>query len=130
MSQTNTEPRIIVVDDDNDIRNLYSFTLKKHGAQMVGTFSDGREVIEAFREDANLADIVIIDYRMPGLDGVNAGRIINEINPRVRLILISAFEILPSTEVFDQVLKKPISSKELIDAVTSSAMKQAEARHH
>jgi DNA-binding response OmpR family regulator len=58
--------RILVVDDERHMRRLLQFTLEKTGAT-VETAGSGAEALDALR--ATPADLVLLDYLMPGMDG-------------------------------------------------------------
>ena len=65
MGQDNTK-RILIVDDDADIRHLLSIKLKKHGYEIIEA-ADGEEGLEKLKSDS--PDMVMVDVRMPGIDG-------------------------------------------------------------
>ncbi len=114
--------RILIVDDEPHICQLYSLVLQKHKLETISSFYDGAEAVRAFENDANFADVVLMDYRMPGMDGLTAGKIIKDINPDVRLIMISAFDEPPVAgrkEIFDAVLRKPVNSEQLVLFITA-----------
>ena len=69
--------KILIVDDESDIRELIEYNLKKEGYQ-VFTASNGQEgVAEAKRV---LPDLIILDIMMPKMDGIEACRILRTIN--------------------------------------------------
>ena len=74
---TTTKHKILIVDDEPDIRELIEYNLKKEGYQ-VYTASNGQEgVTEAKRV---LPDLIILDIMMPKMDGIEACRILRTMN--------------------------------------------------
>lgn len=72
-----TKHKILIVDDEPDIRELIEYNLKKEGYQ-VFTASNGQEgVAEAKRV---LPDLIILDIMMPKMDGIEACRILRTMN--------------------------------------------------
>ncbi len=59
--------RILVVDDDDDVRRLASMALSRVGGHEVTSVSSGAECISALRD--GLPDVVVLDVMMPGMDG-------------------------------------------------------------
>jgi two-component system response regulator (stage 0 sporulation protein F) len=69
---------VLVADDEPSIRTLYQRELKREGFNVV-LASSGQEAIDKAREAA--PDLIIMDIRMPGMDGIEAmGRILEEKN--------------------------------------------------
>jgi CheY-like chemotaxis protein len=130
--QTNTESRpaflstvrILLVDDEEEIRQVYSKLLQKHGFSSVRGLSDGEDALKQFEEDGNAADLIIMDYRMRRMNGDIASRKIKEINPRVKIVMVSAYDDIKEDDraLFERVLLKPISSKELCDSINRSIL--------
>jgi DNA-binding response OmpR family regulator len=80
--------KILVVDDEESIRELYRAELVDEGYN-VDLAADGREALR--RLDAYRPDLVTLDIKMPGLDGIEVLRRIREKNPTIPVILVSAF---------------------------------------
>jgi two-component system, cell cycle sensor histidine kinase and response regulator CckA len=119
ISQAESTTKILLVDDDDEIRGLYSLVVKRKGFTAVESLSDGAEAVKAFEEDPNAADVIIMDQRMKRMDGTIASKKIKEINPTVRIIMVSGYDDLKAEdrELFERVLLKPISSVDLCDAI-------------
>lgn len=65
-SASRERPLVLVVDDEHDVRELVSLTLSEHGLDVV----EAREGAEALaRIEANMPDLILLDMRMPGMDG-------------------------------------------------------------
>ena len=112
--------RIMIVDDDNDIRYTFSIVVKRKGFQLAGTLADGSLAVSEFQQNPDAADIVIIDYRMPIMRGDEAAREIRKINPRVKLILLSGYQedLSPNDlRLFDATLRKPVSIADIVRAI-------------
>ncbi|TXK19088.1 response regulator transcription factor [Homoserinibacter sp. GY 40078] len=85
-------PRVLVVDDQPLIRQAVSDILATDDAiEVVGTASDG---LEAVSQTATLRpDVVLMDIRMPELDGIQATeRILQDANPSTRVLILTTFE--------------------------------------
>jgi two-component system response regulator AtoC len=83
-----TEPRILVVDDEDHIRRVLSVLLSKQG-YAVDQAARGGEALEAFRD--NVYDVVLCDLRMPDLDGLEVLRRIKHQDPEATVIIITAY---------------------------------------
>lgn len=80
--------KILVVDDEESIRELYRAELADEGYE-VDLAADGRQALA--RLDAFLPDLVTLDIKMPGLDGIEVLRRIREKNATIPVVLVSAF---------------------------------------
>jgi DNA-binding response OmpR family regulator len=81
-------PKILVVEDEKNLRLLYKGDLEQEGYSVVtaGNAADGLEVIEK-----EAPDLVVLDIRLPGMDGIEAmGRVLGRY-PRMPIILNSAY---------------------------------------
>jgi DNA-binding response OmpR family regulator len=81
--------RILIVDDEQTVRDVLSEYFTEQG-YAVGTAESGREalkVLESFRPD-----LVLLDVRMPGIDGVETLRRLREVAPAVSVIMVTANE--------------------------------------
>ena len=78
--------KILLVDDEESIRNMMRMTLELDG-YAVETAADGPIAIQKFQEQS--PDVVLLDVRMPGMDGVEVLRRIKELNHDAEVIIIS-----------------------------------------
>ena len=81
--------RILIVDDEDHIRQMIRLTLETAGYE-VGEASDGPAGLLAFG-DGSAWDAVLLDQKMPGMDGLEVLRRIRERNPVARAIMVTAF---------------------------------------
>ncbi len=82
--------RVLVVDDDEGIRNALRELLTEEGMEVVGEASDGLTGADA--SDALSPDVVLMDLRMPGTGGVEATRMIKQRDANVQVIILSAYD--------------------------------------
>jgi len=80
--------RILVADDEQSMREFLDIMLKKEGYK-VSLASNGEEVINLI--DNDLFDLVLLDIRMPKLDGISALKRIKSISPETIVIMITAY---------------------------------------
>jgi NarL family two-component system response regulator LiaR len=79
--------RVVVVDDDTFARHAVRDALAKAGITVVAEASDGADAVELARK--HRPDVVLMDIRMPGMDGIAATRRIVKERPQQVVILIS-----------------------------------------
>ena len=81
--------RILIIDDEVHIRYMMRLTLETAGYE-VGEAGDGLQGLEAFGDGATW-DAVLLDQRMPGMDGLETLRRLKERYPEARIIMVTAF---------------------------------------
>jgi two-component system, response regulator, stage 0 sporulation protein F len=80
--------RILVADDEMSIRLLYSEELREEGYE-VFTASNGREALEVVEKEP--LDLIILDIKMPEMNGIEVLRRIKEQHPNLPVLLSSAY---------------------------------------
>lgn len=112
---------VCVVDDEADLAYLFKDALSQIEGIKVSAFSDPSKALEHFLSNSENYKVVVSDYRMPTMTGLELLEKIKAINPVVTTILTSAFEV--KDELFeecncvDRFLQKPVSMARLIDEV-------------
>ncbi len=81
--------KILVVDEDEDIRDLYSFLLEKTEKYDVKIACDGEEAITVFEEFH--PHLILLDVMMPKMDGLQVLKILRQTNPDVIIVLNTAY---------------------------------------
>jgi CheY-like chemotaxis protein len=118
--------KVAIAEDEKPILAIYKRILEISGFDVLGPFSNGKELTDYVLSNNNdpLAepDVIIVDLRMPIMDGLEAARIIRAAKPNIKIILASAYDAPQSSaDLFDCILKKPIGKKELLEAVSRVA---------
>lgn len=117
--------KVLVVDDQILMRDGLKTILElEPDIDVVGTAGDGREACDMVRRFT--PDVVLMDVRMPMMDGVEGVRLIKEISPQTRVIMLTTFDdddyiINALAHGADGFLLKDIPTEELIEAVRSAA---------
>jgi nitrogen regulation protein NR(I) len=115
---------ILIVDDDAQLRQSFEKLLSAEG-HTVKTASSGETAIASVK--AEVPDLVIMDIRMPGMSGLEAFRAIHEIEPKLPVIIMTAFgtteTAIEATKLgaFEYVLK-PFENIQDILALISQAL--------
>ncbi|HEX4922770.1 MAG TPA: sigma-54 dependent transcriptional regulator [Bdellovibrionales bacterium] len=112
--------KVLVVDDDAGLRLTVATTLKNTGRFEVEEAFDGQNAIE--RVKAGQFDVVILDVDMPRLNGLQALKLIKEHDPRIIVLVLTAFaNINDAVEAVKHgaynYISKPVKSEELVGLV-------------
>lgn len=116
------KPRILIIDDDEDIRHILQAAMEKHGF-WVETAGDGEEGLRTYA--ASPADVVVTDILMPEKEGIATIIELKREYPKVKIIAISGGgSVGPDTYLTmarelgaDRILSKPFSMSKLIEMI-------------
>jgi CheY-like chemotaxis protein len=133
--------RILVAEDEEDIKSVYRMTLAGRGHEVFLT-SDGEECVKVYRQmlqeyyhkegehdgrtPLSYFDVLILDYKMPKKDGLQVAKEILEINPEQRIIFASAYvketlsESVKELKRLVELMQKPFSVSSLSDTVENT----------
>jgi two-component system phosphate regulon response regulator PhoB len=123
--------QILVVEDEEDIRELITFNLGKDGFRTTGVLT-GEEALEAI--DATRPDLVLLDLMLPGIDGLEVCRTLKE-RPETRdipIIMLTAkgeeSDVVSGLELgADDYITKPFSPKVLIARIRTVLRRRTRA---
>jgi CheY-like chemotaxis protein len=126
------EQRVLVVDDDTEIRALVAGMLRRDGYTVVEV-GDGLEALDVARR--LLPDLVLLDMTLPGMDGVEVARQLKA-NPALAAVPVVALSALTQQAVRDralaagcaQYLTKPCPPAALRDVVAQTLAAMARSR--
>jgi CheY-like chemotaxis protein len=122
-----TSQRILIVDDDQNVCEVLSKILSLRGYEVDSVY-DGPTALELIQHrDYGLA---LIDYRMPGMDGVELYRRIRELRPSLVGVFVTGFPtidtVYPAIAVgVERVIPKPAGSNELLEVIQEFVGKPA-----
>ena len=117
--------RVMLVDDQALFREGLETLLSVHeGIQVVGQAGDGQECLEVANQVR--PDVVLMDIRMPIMDGVRATRLLKEAQPHCKVIVLTTFD--DDEFIFDALrmgavgyLLKDVASAQLVEAIRAAA---------
>ncbi|PHS78919.1 MAG: hypothetical protein COB59_04480 [Rhodospirillaceae bacterium] len=82
--------RVIIIDDDGDIRNLVSALLQAEGCEILGEAVNGVEGLELFKNTR--PDLVFLDVKMPEMDGLATLREIIKVDAKARVVMLTGLD--------------------------------------
>ena len=111
--------RVMIVDDEQDITAIFKIGLERHEF-VVTTYNDSVQALSDFRPGKY--DLLILDIRMPGLNGFELYQKIRDMDSNVKVCFLTAFEeyranFAKSFPFLDEVkcyLKKPITIQDMV----------------
>ena len=118
--------RVLLIDDDEWIRDsLLSFFQGE--ACSIAVFETAEEGLTEFRK--SMFDIAIVDYRLPGMNGLEFIRAIKGLSPNARTVLMTAYwnaEILKEANSvgIDDFVKKPFTSEAIVASLSTVLCQQ------
>lgn len=118
--------KILVADDESTVRSFFKIVISKEKlpVEVLAEAENGLEAVRLAREIK--PDLLFLDIRMPGLDGLQAAKIILKENPAVSIIIVSAYnEFEYARTAFragvDDYLLKPIKPAEVAEIIRKTA---------
>jgi signal transduction histidine kinase/ActR/RegA family two-component response regulator len=116
------QARILVIDDEDSVRDILSRMLKTKGHQVV-VASNGEEGIEQFRSQP--FDLVFTDLGMPKISGWEVGKTIKGINPKIPIAMITGWGMELDREKMsesgiDLIVSKPFNFDQVIHLVSEA----------
>ncbi|HEX3204308.1 MAG TPA: response regulator [Nitrospiraceae bacterium] len=131
VSDRAVEGRVLVVDDEDQIRKVVGTTLKKGGYD-VEEAGDGAKAIEVLGNGENpmMVDVIICDIRMPRINGTEAIKYFRSQYPSIPIIVLTAypdFQLATSMlkEGVSDYLVKPVDRDKLLGAVKTAMEKRS-----
>ncbi len=111
--------RILIADDEEALQRLYKEEFEEEGYEVL-LAGNGKEVISLLEDPEHLPDLIVMDIRMPEMNGIDTLRIIKEKYPHLPVILCSAYSEFKqdfSTWASDDYVVKSSDLTELKEAV-------------
>jgi len=108
--------RILIAEDDRELRQMFSHVLTKHGYSVTGA-SDGQQALDAM--DADYYDMIITDIMMPNMDGYELVRQLREAGNTIPVLMITAKEAFDDMRLgfqsgVDDYMVKPVNVNEMV----------------
>ncbi|MEA1883584.1 MAG: response regulator [Thermotogota bacterium] len=120
------EFRVLVVDDEDDFREIFIKRLKKREFNVTGAES-GEKALQIL--DKQLFDVVILDVKMPGMDGVETLKEMKRMRPLMEVIMLTGHSTVESAidgmklGAFDYIMK-PADLDELLEKMSQAYEKK------
>lgn len=116
----------MIVDDELSILELYKLLFTSVGFKIAGMAKNGKEAVEMYKSFSNKPDVIIMDHRMPIMNGIEASREILQFDKDAKIIFASADMTVQKEATSIGVISfkgKPFNTDRLINNV-KKAMEQ------
>ncbi len=118
-----TDIKIVIAEDNALLRGVLRDALEEAGMQVVGEAADGAEALTM--AESNRPDVVVMDMRMPNVDGIEATQRIAGATWAMPVVVLSAYDEPQMIEAAlaagaSNCLKKGVGLDELIDAIRNA----------
>jgi CheY-like chemotaxis protein len=116
-----------MIDDDPAFLSTMGSLLEQSGCRVL-VAPNATKGVEVYRHHNDQIDVVLLDYLMPGMDGLQAYQWLHKINPAVKVILLSGAEALRLRQFYTQhpveaCLRKPAAVQDVLQAIEKAAAK-------
>ena len=119
----NNNKRVILVDDEKDILFTYESFLKNNGYDII-TFTNSSNALNYIKDLSNFDNLLVtLDIRMKDLNGFQLHQQIKAIDPTIKILFVTALDILDELLIIvpglskEQIMRKPIDKKEFTNTV-------------
>ena len=122
MAGNNGQPSVAIVDDEANVVRTYELLFKRRNINQAFTALDAGEAIEKFNNSNPKPRVVIIDYRLPSMSGVELMEKLLAIEPDTKIIFISGDDSIRDNVLdlgADVFLKKPTKINDITESVNS-----------
>jgi len=109
-------PQVAVMDDDEDILNLFTDVINMQGYIVIG-FTNPYPLIEYISENPEQLKFIIIDYKMPLMTGCELASQINKINPNIKMVFVTGYDNIVNNTLDLEIFKKPLTVSQIIEVV-------------
>ena len=129
--EPNRNLRIAVVDDQNELSELYSKGIENLGYPTPSFFYNGTSMVKALSRDHQSYDVIIIDYQIPEMSGIEAAKIIQRYKSDTRIIIATANDLVKLEAIGAGLsfLPKPFSMEQLTECLESSGPDRCKIRN-
>ena len=86
--KSNASKKILIVDDESEMRIALETTLKRENYQLV-CVEDGKQALDQFEDQ--VFDLILTDVRMPKLSGLELLRVVKERSPKIPVVMMTAY---------------------------------------
>ena len=107
---------IAVVDDEEDIVTLFTEVLRENGHKVKG-FTNPIFILDYVHQHPDEFRLIIVDYRMSPMQGSELASKISAINPKIKMILITAYDDIPNNDLNLEIVKKAITTSKLLKII-------------
>lgn len=107
---------IAIVEDEEDILTLFTEIIREDGYHVIG-FTNPSSFVEYLRIHRDEIDLILIDYKLPQMTGCDLAKKIAEIDPRIKMILITAYNDIVNNTLNLELIHKPIKIIELVQII-------------
>ncbi len=112
---------VAIVDDDSELVRTYELLFRRRGVPVSFIAHDGHSALEKFKVASPKPMVVMIDYRMPLMSGLDLMKEILKLEPCTRIVFISADDGVRQEALSsgaNAFLKKPVGLKEIMESIS------------
>jgi CheY-like chemotaxis protein len=114
--------RVAIVEDEPDVLTTYMMFLERNGYGSAVAFVTGEQFVQSVADGKVSPELVIMDYRLPGIDGLEAAKQAERLKPEMKVIITTADDSIEhrAATLGFSFLQKPFSLRQLLQVIESS----------
>ncbi len=125
--------RILLVEDEAPARDFAAMILQEMGIQTIDTAQDGREGLDRFSDNEDAYDLIICDWKMPRMDGLELLKQVRSVRPNVPFLMVTVMAEMKSVQEainhdVTAYIAKPYPPEQLEEKVLTLVVREADRR--
>ena len=120
-----TTAKVLIVDDEKDFASTLAERLNLRDMEAVAVFC-AEDALTLIHTQEDPPEVILLDLRMPNIDGIQALNAIKHFNPAIEVIMLTGHgeskDLIDSDAIFDYVMK-PVDLSELVVKINQAAQK-------
>ena len=104
------------MDDEKDVIFLFTAVLQENGYHIIG-FTNPLLALDYIHKHPDKFDLIIVDYKMSPMQGCELSNKISAINPKIKMVIITAYDNVINNGLNLEIVKKPITNTKLLEII-------------
>ncbi len=119
LSEEKSGLKIAIVDDQPELLTTFSRALQALGYPEPSIFPNGTSIVRALMTNQEHFDVILMDYRMPEMNGIEAAKLIKRYRKDAKIVIMTGYDFVKekAAEIGVPFLQKPFKLEQLVQCL-------------